>query len=231
MSPTESPLRIMLADDHKLFRRGLKALFAERKDMTIVAEANSGREAVDLARQLLPDVILMDIDMPEMDGLAATAMVHEEMPSVKIVMLTVSDYDRDLFDAIKKGASGYLLKDMEPEELFAMVLKVRRGEAAINGLLASRILSEFQGQSKTSVGHLPNINRLTDREIDVLERLVRGETNKEIADALTISENTVKSHLCNIMEKLHLRNRIEAAVYVVAKGLVKYGPDSAPDWR
>jgi len=228
MRTPEDPVRLILADDHMLFRRGLKALFTARKDITVVAEAGNGREAVELARQLLPDVMLMDINMPEMDGLAATALIHEEAPSVKIVILTVSDYDQNLFDAIKKGASGYLLKDMEPEELFTIVARVSRGEAAINGLLASHILSAFQASPGNLAGGVPRLNQLTEREIDVLKRLVSGAENKEIAAALSISETTVKSHLSNIMEKLHVRNRIEAAVYAVTRGLVQYDPHTGP---
>lgn len=216
-------LRILLADDHSLFRKGLKALLAVRKDFQVVGEAGNGQAAIELARQTQPDIVLMDIDMPGLNGLTATRVIRREIPQTKVVILTVADYESQLFEAIKCGASGYLLKNLEPEQLFDMLDKIRQGEAAINGILAAKILDEFSRQMQHDGPQKEN-EKLTEREIEVLERLVRGDDNKEIAEALSITPNTVKTHLSNIMEKLHLRNRIEAAVYAITEGLVDYPP-------
>jgi DNA-binding NarL/FixJ family response regulator len=214
------PLRILLVDDHVLFRKGLAALLAPRQDMEVVGEAGDGLEAIARARETVPDVILMDIHMPECDGLEAVRIIKREMPHVHIIMLTVSDDDHDLFAAIKNGAEGYLLKNLEPYQLFDMLKGVRRGEAPISGTLAAKILQEFR-QPDQKMARKPEVrDELTPREIEVLERVVEGSTNKEIAAALVIAENTVKIHLRNILEKLHLQNRIQAAVYAVREGLV-----------
>lgn len=215
--------RILLVDDQVLFRKGLLALFEARPEFEVVAEANNGMEAIDLAHKTNPDIILMDIDMPVMNGLVATRVIKKELPQITIVMLTVFDHDAKLFTAIKEGASGYLLKDMEPEELFAMLEKTQRGEAAINSVLAARILKEFSSKPK-SENKSSVYNHLTEREMEVLEHLVSGKNTKEMAAVLSISTNTVKTHLENILEKLHLRNRIEAALYAVSEGLVEYHP-------
>ena len=216
------PLRILLVDDHVLFRKGVAALLAARQEMdvVVVGEASDGLEAIAQARETVPDVILMDIHMPECDGLEAVRVIKREMPHVCIIMLTVSDDDRDLFAAIKNGAEGYLLKNLEPYQLFDMLEGVRRGEAPISGTLAAKILQEFR-QPDQSLAPKPEAREaLTPREIEVLERVVEGATNKEIAEVLVITENTVKIHLHNILEKLHLQNRIQAAVYAVREGLV-----------
>jgi len=207
------PLRILLVDDHVLFRKGLAALMVPRQDVEVVGEAGDGREGIVLARETVPDVILMDIHMPECDGLEATEIIKREMPHVRIVMLTISDDDQDLFTAIKNGADGYLLKDLEPQQLFDMLEGLRRGQAPISGVLAARVLKEFRQPAGMR-------DELTPRETEVLEWVAKGATNKEIAQALNITENTVKIHLRNILEKLHLRNRIQAAVYAVRQGLV-----------
>jgi two-component system nitrate/nitrite response regulator NarL len=214
------PLRILLVDDHVLFRKGLAALLAPRQDMEVVGEAGDGLEAIARARETVPDVILMDIHMPECDGLEAVRIIKREMPHVHIIMLTVSDDDHDLFAAIKNGAEGYLLKNLEPYQLFDMLKGVRRGEAPISGTLAAKILQEFRQPDQKVVREPEVRDELTPREIEVLERVVEGSTNKEIAAALVIAENTVKIHLRNILEKLHLQNRIQAAVYAVREGLV-----------
>lgn len=185
----------------------------------VVAEAANGNEAVEMAHRTKPDIILMDIDMPGMNGLIATQIIKKDLPEINIVMLTVFDYDSKLFEAIKNGASGYLLKNMEPEELFSMLEKIQRGEAAIDGILAARILKEFSRKSQPEKPS-PEKHPLTKREIEVLEYLVQGDDNNEIAQALSISSSTVKTHLNNIMEKLHMRNRIEMAIYAVTEGIV-----------
>lgn len=218
-------MQILLVDDHALFRKGVKALLSARPEYTVIGEAANGCEAIEMAHQLKPDVIFMDIDMPSVNGLNATRAIKRDLPAIHIIMLTVSDYEAQLFEAIKSGASGYLLKNLEPEELFDMLDKLQRGEAAINGVLANKILNEFSRLAQPRQQQQKANDQLSEREIEVLERLVRGDDNKEIAEALSITPNTVKTHLSNIMEKLHLRNRLEAAVYAVGEGLVDYRTD------
>jgi DNA-binding NarL/FixJ family response regulator len=213
-------LRILLVDDHVLFRKGVASLLSSCQDLEVVGEAMDGMEAVEIAREMVPDVILMDISMPECSGLEATRLIKREMPHVKIVMLTVSDDDCDLFEAIKNGAEGYLLKNLEPYQLFDMLEGIRRGEAAISGTLAAKILQEFRESDRSPARQPEEGGLLTPRESEVLEQVVKGSTNEEIAATLSITENTVKVHLRNILEKLHLQNRIQAAVYAVRQGLV-----------
>jgi DNA-binding NarL/FixJ family response regulator len=174
----------------------------------------------------MPDIILMDINMPRCNGLEAVKSIKQEMPHVHIIMLTVSERDLDLFAAIKNGAEGYLLKNLEPEQLYEMLEGIRRGESPISGALASKILNEFRQPGASQPPSSEVGNGLTAREIQVLELVVEGETNKEIATDLSIAEDTVKIHLRNILEKLHLQNRIQAAVYAVRQGLVSSEPDS-----
>lgn len=209
-------IRVLLADDHALFRRGVAALLRDH-DMDVVGEAADGAEAVEKARELMPDVILMDIKMPQLDGLAATKQITAEMPYVRIMMLTVSETDDDLFEAIKSGAQGYLLKNVDPDHLIASVQQVQRGEVPIAPAMAGKILKELATPQETPP--------LTGRERQVLELVAAGQANKEIAYGLKITENTVKNHLRNILEKLHLQNRVQAALYAVRMGLVT-PPDS-----
>ena len=215
------PLRVLLVDDHILFRTGVKAVLAARSDMEVVGEAGDGLEAVALARETMPDVVLMDITMPGCDGLEATRRIKREMPYVKVFMLTVSDDDENLFEAIKSGAQGYLTKDLKAQELFDVLEGVARGEAAFSGVIAAKILREFEKTSRGTDEELEATEPLTEREIEVLELVVEGRSNQEIAQSLVISESTVKNHLRNILGKLHLRNRIQAAVYAVRQGLVE----------
>jgi DNA-binding NarL/FixJ family response regulator len=218
------PMRVLLVDDHTLFRQGVKSLLSSRPGLEVVGGARDGLEAVVLARQTVPDVILMDIDMPRMNGLEATRQIKEELPHVKIVMLTVVEDDATVFEAVKSGAQGYLLKDLEAYQLYDMLEGLRRGEAPLSGGVAARILDEL---TRPAAPDEPGRVRqaLSERERQVLELLVTGRSNKEIADALTLTENTVKTHLANILAKLHLQNRIQAAVYAVRTGLVQPPPN------
>lgn len=211
-------MRVLLVDDHTLVRNGIASLLTAN-NIEVVGEASDGLEAMEKTRQLKPDIVLMDIKMPRYNGLEATRLIKAEMPQTKIVILTVSDDDEDLFEAIKSGAEGYLLKNIKAREFLALLSGVVKGEAAISPLLATKIIEEFSRQMKEAVAP-PSVSELTEREIDVLKLVTGGAINKEIAATLYITENTVKYHLRNIMEKLHLRNRAQVAAYAVSKGII-----------
>jgi len=213
--------RILLVDDHIIFRKGIAALLATRPDLQVVGEASNGLEAIEMAGEHLPDVVLMDINMPKCDGLEATRRIKRELPNVAIVMLTVSENDKDLFEAIKGGAQGYLLKNLEPHQLYDLLERISRGEAALSGVIAAKILKEFARPSTTVSEGTKEVDDLTPKEKSILQYVAEGKTNREIGSTLVISENTVKIHLRNILEKLHLHNRIQAAVYAVRQGLVE----------
>jgi DNA-binding NarL/FixJ family response regulator len=215
------PVQILIADDHSLFRQGIVSLLTGPRNLEVIGQAKNGLEAVTLARQLEPDIILMDVHMPECDGLEATRAIKQEMPHLDIVMLTASEEDDVLFEAIKNGASGYLLKNLEPHNLFDMLKKVQQGEAPLSKRMAAKILEEFQVPQKSPVEPTELEEVLTPREIDVLEKIVEGYTDKKIAQALEIAENTVKKHVRSILAKLQIRNRVQAAVQAVQAGLVK----------
>ena len=217
-------IRVLVADDHSLFRKGVAAALADYPDIHIVGEASDGQQAVTKARELDPHVVLMDISMPGMDGLEATRRIKVELPHVKIVILTIAEEDQNLFEAIKSGAQGYLLKNVEPRELAEMLRGVFRGEAPISRTTAAKILAEFARQAReTSAGDQPSAH-MTRREREVLGLVASGSTNKEIATALGISPSTVKNHLQNIMEKLHLDNRVQAAAFALREGLTSATP-------
>ncbi len=211
------PIRVMLVDDHALFRQGLRRLLEDQPDFEIVGEAATGREAVERASEIMPDVILMDIYMPEGDGLEATRAIRARLPYARIVMLTVSDEDHNLFEAIKVGAHGYVLKKIEPRELYETVRSAARGEAPLSPQMAPRLIAEFARLASQGGGS--EVDALTPREHDVLAAVAQGLSNKEIAASLGLSEYTVRNHLRNIMEKLHLRNRTEAATFAFRSGL------------
>jgi len=211
-------LRLLLVDDHALVREGVAGLLAAQPDIEIVDEAGDGWEALEKARATRPDVILMDIGMPRCDGLEATRLIKQELPEIKIVMLTVHDADERLFEAIRSGAEGYLLKNISSAELLDMLRGIVRGEAPISRSLAARILAEFAWQEEAHSAEAMLL--LTRREREVLRWMARGATNREIAAKLVISENTVKNHVRNILNKLHLANRAQAMVYARQHGLV-----------
>jgi len=218
------PLRVLLVDDHILFRKGLRGLLSARDDIDIVGECSDGAEAIDQARELIPDVVLMDIRMRGLDGLEATRRITAEMPHVKVVMLTVSEQDDDLFEAIKSGARGYLLKNVEPEELLRLLRAVAAGEAALSPAVAAKILDQYSRGPTQERDGSPQEPVLTEREKEVLALLVEGLGNKQIALRLCISGSTVRNHLHNILYKLHLENRIQLAIYVYRQGLAPAPP-------
>lgn len=212
------PLKVVVADDHRLFRQGLIGLMGTRKDLVeVVGEAATGREAVQLSLRLQPDVILMDIHMPDGDGLQAAAQIRTCVPSVAVVMLTASELDEHLYEAVRLGVAGYLLKSLDAVELFELLNGVAHGEAAMTRTMAARLLKTVaQHAIKPEAGE----QALTEREIDVLRLVAQGCSNPQIAQHLNITINTVKVHLRNILDKLQVENRTQAAAYAVRSGLV-----------
>lgn len=214
-----SKIDVLLVDDQVLFRRGLGSLMAGEPDMRVVGEAADGLAAIEKVRSLAPDVVLMDINMPVMGGIEAIRAIKAERPQTKVVALTVSDEDHDLFEAIKAGAEGYLLKNLRPEELFEMIRGVVRGETPLSSAIAGKLLGEFRRRPAQDRPD-PVEGALTARELEILQLVADGLSNAEIAGRLFITEGTVKNHLHNILEKLHLQNRVQAAAYALRVGLV-----------
>ncbi len=212
------PLRVLVADDHRLFRQGLIGLMKTRKDLVmVIGEAASGREAVRLTGELMPDVVLMDIFMPDCDGLEATAYIRQQYPQTRVVMLTSSESDEHLYRAVQLGAVGYLLKDLDAEELFDLLTGLERGEVLISRTMGARLLKRIINPPHDEADM--NSEALTEREIEVLRLVARGASNPQIAAELAISINTVKVHLRNILDKLSLENRTQAAAYALRSGL------------
>jgi DNA-binding NarL/FixJ family response regulator len=211
-----------VVDDHTLFRRGIVTVLANQENISVVGEAVNGLEAIDKAEELVPDVIVMDLNMPQCSGLEATQALQAKMPQVSILVLTVSDNEADLFHAIKFGATGYILKNTEPEELVQAIHHIAQGGVILSPMMAAKLLTEFRGLGTDAMVKktAEEEDNLSPREDEVLRLVSQGATNKEIADSLFISENTVKTHLRNIMDKLHLANRSQAAAYAVKRGLV-----------
>ncbi len=209
-------IRIMIVDDHELFRQGVKAILDRQPDMRTVGEADNGELAIQQYATLHPDVTIMDINMPVCDGLVATRKIRELNTAARILMLTVSDAEDALFEAVKAGASGYILKNSSPDTVIESVRRVAAGEPVIPGNLAVKIIHELtrpDNSKKTTT-----VDALTEREIEVLRQLSTGASNRDIASALFISENTVRNHVRNILEKLHLHNRVQAAAYAMREG-------------
>ena len=216
-----NPIRILIVDDHDLFREGLIGIIQSQNDLTVVGEARDGLEAVVKAKELKPDLVLMDVQMPGIDGLEATRNIKDFSPETVIVMLTVRDDNEKLFEAIKNGASGYLLKTIRSKDLLSLLRGAANGEAAITPAIAGRVLSEFQKMrnqipSKESI----DVEILTTRETEVLGLVAQGESDKEIAGTLSISVHTVKSHVRNVLAKLQVNTRHEAAIVAKHKGLL-----------
>jgi DNA-binding NarL/FixJ family response regulator len=216
-------IRIVIADDHDLYRRGMQAVMSTEGDLVVVGEARDGDEVVRVAVDLAPDVVLMDVRMPARDGIDACRSIKERVPASKIIMLTSSDEESDLFEALKAGASGYLLKELPAEEIAASIRSVHGGQPIIPAQMAAQLITEFGRISRHSEQAPPG-PKLTDRELEVLRLVSRGLGNREIAQQLFISENTVKNHVSNILEKLQLHSRIEAALYAMKSRLIDPEP-------
>jgi len=221
------PIRVLIADDHALFRRGLEMVLEEEDDIDLVGQASDGTEAIAVAGEALPDVVLMDIRMPKITGIEACRATKEVAPSAKIVMLTISDEEEDLFEAIRAGASGYLLKDIPLDEVAEAVRAVHGGQSLINPSMAGKLLSEFATLAKRDAEEEERVQhvaapKLTDREMEVLKLVARGMNNRDIAKELFISENTVKNHVRNILEKLQIHSRMEAVMIAVRQKLIEF---------
>jgi DNA-binding NarL/FixJ family response regulator len=214
-------IRVLLVDDQPLFRRALATLISDQPHLTIVGEAENGLHALEMARMLKPDLVLMDVEMPVMDGVEATRRIRDELPGVKVVILTVSEADDPLFDAIRFGAHGYLLKDLRPEQLYELIRAVMRNETVLSPAIAGRLMREFREGTagRHVVSPAEEGPMLTQREIQIMHLVSQGLSNKEIGGRLSITEGTVKNHVHNALEKLQLENRIQAAAYVVRHGL------------
>ena len=212
------PITILLVDDHSVVRLGLKAYFATLPDLQVLGETGSGQEAVRLVEQHAPDVVLMDLIMPGMDGVEATRQVKKASPRTQVIVLTSYHDDEHIFPAIRAGALSYLLKDMDPDDLAEAVRRAHAGEAIIHPRVAARLVQELSGMRAEAVNPF---TELTDREMEVLRLIAEGKNNREIADVLVISEKTVKSHITNILSKLHLADRTQAAVYAWREGIVR----------
>ena len=219
------PIRVLIADDHALFRRGLEMVLQGEAGLELVGQASDGAEAVQLASEVVPDVVLMDIRMPKITGIEAARQMKEVAPSAKIVMLTISDEEEDLFEAIRAGASGYLLKDIPLDELADSVRAVHGGQSLINPSMAGKLLTEFATLARRDAEEEPAKHapapKLTDREMEVLRLVARGMNNRDIAKELFISENTVKNHVRNILEKLQIHSRMEAVMIAVREKLIE----------
>ena len=213
------PIRVAVVDDQELFRRGLTMLLGVEDDIEVVGEAGDGVAGTELAISAAPDVILMDVRMPKRSGIEACVAIKEAAPAARIIMLTVSDEEADLYEAVKNGASGYLLKDSSIDEVAQAIRVVSDGQSLISPSMAIKLLDEFKQMSRTDRQHVPT-PRLTERELEVLRLVAQGLNNREIAKQLFISENTVKNHVRNILEKLQLHSRMEAVMYAVREKLL-----------
>jgi NarL family two-component system response regulator LiaR len=218
--PAESPspaarIRVLVVDDHAIVRKGIRALLATEPTIEVVAEAEDGREAFSAAQRIQPDVILMDLVMPGMDGLEATRRITALQPEVRVLVLTSFAGDDKVFPAIKAGARGYLLKDSGPEELVQAIYQVHRGESSLHPSIARRLLRELSDPSQRG----PDGDALTEREVEVLQLVAQGQSNREISDRLGIREATVRTHMSNILTKLNLCSRTQAALYALREGL------------
>lgn len=208
-------IRVLIADDHAIVRKGLRALLATERDIEVIGEAEDGAQAVSQARALQPDVILMDLVMPKMDGIEATRQITQQQSGAHILVLTSFAADDKVFPAIKAGALGYLLKDSGPDELVEAIHQVQRGEPSLEPSIARKVLHELAQPPKQP----PTVDPLTERELAVLRLIAQGKSNRDIAEQLVITEMTVRTHVSNVLSKLHLASRTQAALYALREGL------------
>jgi DNA-binding NarL/FixJ family response regulator len=208
----EKPIQVMLVDDHVFWRRGVQQIVDAEPDMSVVAEASDGQEAVSCALAASPDIILMDVNMPKVSGVEATRSISEALPDVRIVMLTVSDTDENLFESIKAGAVGFLTKDVSPDDVTAAIRETMQGESSLSPFVAARMVKYIQRGGLEQARKPPT--NLTEREGEILRLIARGARDREVAEQLFISESTVKKHVQNVLRKLHARNRVEAVRYM-----------------
>ncbi|WP_246304865.1 response regulator [Nocardioides thalensis] len=214
------PVRVLVVDDQELFRRGMTMLLGSEAGIEVVGEASNGVEGVELAKSAAPDVVLLDVRMPKQSGIEACVAIKETVPSAKIVMLTMSDEEADLYEAVKNGASGYLLKDSSIEEVAQGIRVVADGQSLISPSMAAKLIDEFKTMSKPDKVTGAAL-KLTERELDVLRLVAKGLSNRDVAQRLAISENTVKNHVRNMLEKLQLHSRMEAVMYAVREKIVE----------
>jgi DNA-binding NarL/FixJ family response regulator len=225
---TEPSVRVLLVDDDDLMRAGLKAVLSSDTGVEVVGEAGSGRQAVERVRALRPDLVLMDVRMPDLDGIAATRELTAASPDVKVVILTTFEQDDYIFGALNAGASGFLLKRSDPEELLAAIHTVAAGDSLLSPSVTRTVIDRMARQPTPEIGPSRLLDSLTPREREVLVLLARGLSNSEIAAELVIEESTVKTHVKRILMKLRLRDRIQAVVFAYESGLVQPGPKAAP---
>lgn len=213
---TKPPIRVLVVDDHAIVRKGVRALLAEVEEIEVVGEASEGEEAIELVDRLHPDVIMMDLVMPKMDGIEAISKITAKYPDARILALTSFANDDKVFPAIKSGAIGYLLKDSDPDELIPAIRQVYRGEPSMHPSIARKLLQELSQPS----GNPPTPDPLTERELEVLRLVAKGVDNQQIASQLHVAEVTVRTHVSHILSKLHLANRVQATLYALKEGLV-----------
>jgi two-component system NarL family response regulator len=215
-------IRVLIVDDHALYRRGLQTILTTEEGIEVVGEAADGIEAVERAEDTQPDVIVMDVSMPKRGGIEACRVIRQRVPSARILMLTSSEDEANLFEAIRAGANGYLLKDVPPEEVAAGIRGLHGGHSLVSPMMAAKLLTEFAQLSSQSLAPAPELEvpRLTKRELTILRCVARGQLNREIAADLFISENTVRNHIRNILDKLQMHSRMEAAMYAVRQRLI-----------
>jgi two-component system NarL family response regulator len=218
-------IKVLIADDHRVVREGLSAILKTKEAIEVVGEAKDGQEAVEKARALLPDVILMDVSMPRMGGVEATRIIKRELPHIGIVALTMYEEQQYIFDLVRAGATGYLLKDTDSAQIVSAIRAINRGESLIHPSVASKILAEFSLLSQGKGKKRPGADHdLTEREITVLRLVADGKTNKEVANNLDLSEKTVKNHVRNIFHKLQVADRTQAAILAIRKGIIDLNP-------
>ncbi|MGH7274994.1 MAG: response regulator [Nitrospiria bacterium] len=222
---TPKKIRVLIADDHQVVREGLSAILNAKEDIEVIAEAQDGVEAVEKAKEFKPDVILMDISMPRMNGVEATRRIKLEQPQIGIVVLTMYEEEEYIFELVKAGATGYMLKNSDSSQIIKAIRSTYQGESMLQPSVATKILSEFSHLSQRPAPKPTRTDQeLTDREVQVIKLIADGKTNKEIANTLTISEKTVKNHVRNIFQKLEVDDRTQAAIFAIQRGLIQLGP-------